>query len=481
MPPRDLVHAGQVGETGRPDLTPVWPLATVRDEEDTHLSLGCLNGAVGLTGWHCVTLAEEQEVVNKSLHVLLHSGARGRCDLVVLNLDGAGGHVVEALVDDAEGLAELLHTAKVAVVAVTVDTNGDVEVDPVVGVVWLRLTDIPRDTGSTEHDAGEGVVDGIGSRDDTNTLGTANPDTVISQHLLGLVDAVTELSCPLVDVVEQTNGEILRHATRADVGSVKTGTRDTLVEFLQLLIVVQFAKLSISSHHELLTLLEAPQERCQGTDIHSVGQDGHEMVQNPGNLAKQSTDVLGTDRDVNVQQLLNSEREALLVGHHRDVVETVEVGQGLQICAVLNELLGTAVQQTDVGIGAYNLLSVELEDQTQHTVGSGMLGPKVDGVVTDLAGAVALLLLDGQVLGVLGLNGTAEVFGGRDHAHALAVCDLSIVAGKGGGQRARNGSCREGGAELGAGGVEAHTLGGVAGQTRNGDGHGGRGSLVMPV
>lgn len=251
---------------------------------------------------------------------------------------------------------------------------------------------------------------------------------------------------------------------------METGARDTLVKFLVLLACMHFARFDLSPYHELLTLLETPQEGGQGTNIHSVGQNGHEMVQDPCNLAKQGTNVLGTDGDVDVQQLLDSKREALLVGHHGDVVETVEVGQGLQICAVFDELLGAAVQQTNVGVGAHDFLAIELENQTQHAVGSGMLGPKVDRVVADLAGAVALLL---EGVGVLGLNGAGKVLGGGDHAHALAVGDLSIAAGERGGQRAGNCSCREGGAELWAGGVQAHTLRGVAGQTRDGDGHGG--------
>ena len=232
MATRHLVEAAQVGEAGCADLAAVRPLGAVGDDEDTHLTFGRLDGAVSLTGRDCVALGVEQEVVDESLHVLLHCGARRRGDLVVLDLDGTSGHFVQALVDDAEGLAELLHAAEVTVVAVTVDADGDVELDLVVGVIGLGLADIPRDTGSTEHDTREGVVEGISSADDTNTLGTADPDTVVGQELLSLVNAVTELGGPLVDVVKKTNGKILGNATGADVGSVKTGTRDTLVEFL---------------------------------------------------------------------------------------------------------------------------------------------------------------------------------------------------------------------------------------------------------
>lgn len=232
MTARHLVEAAQVSETRSANLAAVRPLRAVGDDKDTHLTLRGLDGAVGLSRRDGVTLGVEQEVVDESLHVLLHGGTGRRGDLVVLDLDGASGHLVQALVDDAEGLTEFLHTTEVTVVAVTVDADGNVELDLVVCVVGLRLADVPGNTGATKHDTGERVVESISGADDTNTLGTADPDTVVGQKLLGLVDAVTELGGPLVDVVKKTNGKILGNATRADVGSVKTGTRDTLVEFL---------------------------------------------------------------------------------------------------------------------------------------------------------------------------------------------------------------------------------------------------------
>jgi hypothetical protein len=219
-----LVEAAQVGETGGANLATVGPLGTVGDDEHTHLTFGSLDGTVGLSRRDCVALGVEQEVVDKSLHVLLHGSTGRRSDLVVLDLDGASGHLVQALVDDAEGLTELLHTAEVTVVAVTVDTDGNVELDLVVCVVRLGLADIPWHTRTTKHDTGERVVESISSADDTNTLGAADPDTVVGQELLGLIDAVAELCGPLVNIVKKTKGKILRNTTGADVGGVKTGT-----------------------------------------------------------------------------------------------------------------------------------------------------------------------------------------------------------------------------------------------------------------
>lgn len=228
----DLVESSQVGETRGTDLAPVRTLRAVTNQEDSHLTLGGLDSRVRLTRGNGVALGEQKEVVNESFHVLLHGGTRGRGDLVILDANGAGRHLVQALVDDTKGLAELLHTAEITIIAVAVDTNRDVELDLVIGVVRLGLADIPWDTGTTEHDTTETHVQSISRRDDTDALSSGFPNSVIREQFLGLVDTISELGSPLVDIVEETKREILRHTTGADVGGVETGTGDSLVEFL---------------------------------------------------------------------------------------------------------------------------------------------------------------------------------------------------------------------------------------------------------
>ena len=134
--------------------------------------------------------------------------------------------------DDAEGLAELLHAAEVAVVAVAVDPDGHVEFHLVVRVVRLALADVPGHAAAAQHDAREGVVEGVGGGDDADALGPAFPDSVVCEEFFGFVDPVAELGRPLVDVVEEAEGEILVNAAGADVGCMKTRSRDTFVEFL---------------------------------------------------------------------------------------------------------------------------------------------------------------------------------------------------------------------------------------------------------
>lgn len=232
MAARDLVETTQVGETGSADLATVGSLTTITDQKHSHLTLRRLDGRVGLTRGNSVTLSEEEEVVNESLHVLLHSSTGRWADLVILYTNGAGGHLVQALVNDTKRLAELLHTAEVTIVAVAVHTNRYIEFDLVVSIVRLGLANIPWDTGSTEHDTSEAHVKGISSAHDTNSLGSGLPDTVVGKQLLSFVDAVTELSGPLVDIIEQTKGKVLGDTAGADIGGMKTGSRYSLVKFL---------------------------------------------------------------------------------------------------------------------------------------------------------------------------------------------------------------------------------------------------------
>jgi hypothetical protein len=58
----------------------------------------------------------------------------------------------------------------------------------------------------------------------------------------------------------------------------------------------------------------------------------------------------------------------VLVAHHRHVVETVHVGHRLQEGARLGQLLGAAMQQADVRVGALDDLAVEFQHQAQHAV-----------------------------------------------------------------------------------------------------------------
>ena len=75
----------------------------------------------------------------------------------------------------------------------------------------------------------------------------------------------------------------------------------------------------------------------------------------------------------------------MLVAHHRHIVETVHVGQRLDVGLVLGQLFSGTVQQADVRVGTLDHFAVQLQHQAQHAVGRRVLGTEVEGVILDFS------------------------------------------------------------------------------------------------
>ena len=135
---------------------------------------------------------------------------------------------------------------------------------------------------------------------------------------------------------------------------------------------------------QVLALAEAVDEDVHRAAVEAVRAEPHQVVHQARDLGEHDADVLRADRHVDAEQLLDRQAVGVLVAHHRDVVEPVHVGQRLDVGARLGQLLGGAVQQADVRIGALDHLAVELEHEAQHAVRRRMLRPEVQGVVLDV-------------------------------------------------------------------------------------------------
>ena len=59
--------------------------------------------------------------------------------------------------------------------------------------------------------------------------------------------------------------------------------------------------------------------------------------------------------------------------HRRDIIEPVEIGHGLEIGLLFDQLFGAPVQEPDMRVDPGHHFSVQLKHQTQDTVGGGML------------------------------------------------------------------------------------------------------------
>ena len=49
-------------------VTPVWAARSIRDQVNSHLSLGRLYGSIGVTRRHLKSLSEQLKVMNERLH-----------------------------------------------------------------------------------------------------------------------------------------------------------------------------------------------------------------------------------------------------------------------------------------------------------------------------------------------------------------------------------------------------------------------------
>ncbi len=129
--------------------------------------------------------------------------------------------------------------------------------------------------------------------------------------------------------------------------------------------------------HQVLALAEAVQEHRHRADVEPVRAEPHQVIQDARDLVEHDADVLRANRRLDAEQLLDRQHVAVLVAHHRHVVEPVHVADRLVVRLRLGELLGRAMQQADVRVGALDHLAVHLQHEAQHAVRRRMLRPEV--------------------------------------------------------------------------------------------------------
>src|SRR5258706_4395836 len=101
-------------------------------------------------------LGVKLEMMDQRLHRALHLAPARREDLVVLDGDGSlaigGTQLRDALLHDARGLAHFFHPDQVAVVAIAVLADRNVEIHLCVAFVMMSLSQFPgRDPAAYLH------------------------------------------------------------------------------------------------------------------------------------------------------------------------------------------------------------------------------------------------------------------------------------------------------------------------------------------
>ena len=82
----------------------------------------------------------------------------------VVGLVGAFGHVVDALRDDPQRLPHLLDPHERPVVAITLLSERDLELEPLVAGIGFFLPEIPVETACPQTRAGDSPLDGLLAR-----------------------------------------------------------------------------------------------------------------------------------------------------------------------------------------------------------------------------------------------------------------------------------------------------------------------------
>ncbi len=96
-------------------------------------------------------------------------------------------HLVQALLNNSQALSHLLHAHQVPVVDVAPRADRNLKVHVRVGVVRLRLSQVPLDAGAAQHDPAEAQVQRVLSRHHADVDGARSPNAVGCDQVLDLL------------------------------------------------------------------------------------------------------------------------------------------------------------------------------------------------------------------------------------------------------------------------------------------------------
>src|SRR6185312_15031429 len=301
------------------------------------------------------------EVVDHGFHSTRRLGLGRENHARIVDVDRSVRKTVERLPHDARGLAHLLDANEIAIVHVTVDTDRHIEIVGLVVEIWKVLAHVVRDAGCAYHRPGQSPVDRLFRAHHTEPDRAADPDAVVRQKLLDVIQHLVESGKKASGIVGPAVRNVRHQA--ADARERRRETR-TGPRFEQLI--------------DQLTLMERPEERCVRADIDRRGTEPHEMRHDARQLARDHAKHLAALGYRDAEQPLRTERHCNVVARRIEVVLAIGPRDYLIVLTILAGFLEAAVQVADVWNAAYDGLAVQLEHQPEHTVGRRMLWTQVD-------------------------------------------------------------------------------------------------------
>src|SRR5262249_11535590 len=204
---REEIHRLQVREARRADLALVRLVGAVSDQIDAELTLRRLDSGVNFAGRPTIALGIQLEVMDERFHRAFHLVAFWRDNLVVADSDrslpGGRTQFLAALLHDFDRLTHLLHADEIAVEAVAVFSDRDVELELGITLVRLRLAQIPRSARPAHHHTREPPVPAVGKLDDADVDIALFENAVAGEQRVEVVDNFQERIAPRIDVVDE--------------------------------------------------------------------------------------------------------------------------------------------------------------------------------------------------------------------------------------------------------------------------------------
>src|SRR5712672_4782629 len=163
-------------------------------------------------------------MLDRCLHVALHLRAQRWKDLAVPGrerpLAFGPTKFVKALLHDAHRLAHFLHPYEIAVVAVAVLADRDINIELRITFVRLRLAQIPGRPGATHHDAREAPTPRVGELDFSDSDIALLEDAILREQDLKVVADLQEWVAKRPDVIEKLGRQILMDAADPEIVGV---------------------------------------------------------------------------------------------------------------------------------------------------------------------------------------------------------------------------------------------------------------------
>jgi hypothetical protein len=226
------------------------------------------------------SLGDDHELVDQLLHAREHLRLRREEDLRIVDVDRAGGQLLQRLVEDPRRLAHLLDPHEITVVDVPLGSDRHLEVVVLVAGIGALLAKVELDAGGAQIGAGHPVRDRIRRLDLAHSLRAPDPDHVLREQRFVLVHPARELVHEGAQVREPFRIGVVHDAADARERGRQARAREVLDE-----VVVPLA------------IAEGVEEDRGGADVERVRAEPEEVAADPRELAADHAKNLAARRN----------------------------------------------------------------------------------------------------------------------------------------------------------------------------------------